>query len=357
MGQSQMIWILGLVFLASVGLTGFLRSFALRRNLVDHPNERSSHTVATPRGGGLVIVAVFLFAVLVSFLLERLSLEIFVAIFLGGTMVAGIGYWDDHGHVAPPWRLLVHFTAAGLALFSLGGFPTWQFGAFQVDMGWFGYVLGILFLVWLLNLYNFMDGIDGIAGSEAIFVAGGACVIGFGVLADPDAAQISLMMLQLVLVAASFGFLFWNWPPAKIFLGDVGSGFLGFVLGVLALYNAALGVLPLWSWLILLGVFLVDATVTLLRRMITGEPWYQAHHCHAYQHASRRWSSHKRVTSAIIAVNVVWLLPLAWLAAVFPENGWFIAFFALLPLVPLAVRLGAGTEKIIRVTTPPEDHL
>lgn len=346
MWQSRMIWMLGLVFLASVLLTGLLRSFALKRNLIDHPNERSSHTAATPRGGGLAIVALSLIAVLVTFLLERLSLEIFIAIFLGSAMVAGIGYWDDHGHVSPPWRLLVHFTAAGLALFSLGGFPTWQFGAHQVELGWFGYFFGILFLVWLLNLYNFMDGIDGIAGSEAIFVAGGACVIGFGVPPDPDATQRSLMLLQLILVAASFGFLFWNWPPAKIFLGDVGSGFLGFVLGILALCNAALGLLPLWSWLILLGVFIADATVTLSRRIFRRKPWYQAHHCHAYQHASRRWSSHRRVTSAILAINLVWLLPLAWLAAVFPENGWLITFFSLLPLILLAAQLGAGTEKV-----------
>ena len=340
-----MIWILGLVFFASVGLTGLLRSFAQRRNLLDHPNERSSHAVATPRGGGLAIAAVVLIFVLVSFLLAQLALDLFLAVFLGGAMVAGIGYRDDHGHVAPAWRLLVHFLAAGLAMFSLGGFPTWQFGAGQLDLGWFGYFFGAFFIVWLLNLYNFMDGIDGIAGSEAIFVAGGASLIGFVLLPDADTVQRSLMMLQFVLIAASLGFLFWNWPPASIFLGDVGSGFLGFVLGVLALYNAELGVLPLWSWLILFGVFLVDATVTLVRRIFRREPWYQAHQCHAYQIASRRWSSHKRVTSAIIVVDVVWLLPLAWLAGLFPEIGWLITFFALLPLILLSTWLGAGTEK------------
>ena len=342
-----MAWVLGVVFLASVFLTRLLRSIALRRNLMDHPSERSAHTIATPRGGGLAIVAIVLAAVLASFLCDRLSPTLFVSVFFGGAMVAGIGYWDDHGHVAPTWRLAVHFTAAGLTLFLLGGFPTWRFGAYELDLGWFGYLFGILFLVWLLNLYNFMDGIDGAAGSEAVFVTGGASVITWGMLPDPNATQISLMMLQLVLVAASSGFLFWNWPPAKIFLGDVGSGFLGFMLGVLALYNAALGVLPLWSWLILLGVFVIDATLTLARRIIRREPWYLAHHCHAYQHASRRWSSHKMVTSAIILINVTWLLPLAWLAAVFPENGWFVAFLALLPLTLLAVWLGAGTQKTI----------
>lgn len=125
-------------------------------------------------------------------------------------------------------------------------------------------------------------------------------------------------------------------------MGDVGSAYLGFVLGVMVLATSAEGPLNLWVWLILLAVFITDATVTLLRRLLRGERWYEAHRTHAYQHAARRFGSHRKVTLAVGALNVLWLLPLAGAACIFPGHGWWLAVVAYLPPLLLAIRFGAG---------------
>ena len=193
-------------------------------------------------------------------------------------------------------------------------------------------------LVWLTNLFNFMDGIDGLAGMEAV------CVSGLGALllrnALPGYAQVSWM-----LAAASLGFLVWNWPPAKIFLGDAGSGFLGFSLGVLAMFSSRAGTAFLWPWLILLAVFVVDSTVTLLRRVLSQARWYEAHRSHAYQHAARLWGSHAKVTLAAAAIDIAWLFPLAWCACRYPEAAPAFAAVAIAPLVYLAFRFHGGIEE------------
>jgi len=199
------------------------------------------------------------------------------------------------------------------------------------------YTLG---LVWLINLFNFMDGIDGIAAIEAVCVLSG-CVL----LLWFQGAPLQTLAWPMLLAVTVVGFLLWNWPPASIFMGDVGSGFLGYVLGCFLVDTAVAGLIPVWSWLILLGVFVVDATVTLVRRALSGARWYEAHRSHAYQHAAQKWKSHRKVSLAVLGINLVWLLPLAWLAALIPEHGWLIMVVALAPLVAAALWLGAGNEE------------
>jgi Fuc2NAc and GlcNAc transferase len=191
-------------------------------------------------------------------------------------------------------------------------------------------------LVWLINLFNFMDGIDGLAGMEAV------CASGFGGLLLLRDGLGGYAQCAWVLAAASSGFLVWNWPPARIFMGDAGSGFLGFVLGVFALSSARMQPSLLWPWLILLSAFIVDSTVTLITRMVTGARWYEAHRTHAYQQAAQRWSSHSKVTVAFAIVNLLWLFPLAWGACVHPTAGPLFAVIAAGPLVYIAFRLHAG---------------
>ncbi|CAL1240784.1 MraY family glycosyltransferase [Candidatus Methylocalor cossyra] len=325
--------------LLSAGITYVVRGYALER-LVDLPNARSSHRVPTPRGGGVAIVAVFALAAIALYGQGRLALSTLMAL-SGALPVAAIGFWDDHGHVSPRWRLLVQFAAAGWALYWIGGFDRLRFGGDIYPLGGAGPVLGALFIVWMVNLYNFMDGIDGLAGGEAITATlSAAWLLGLGGTAPPEAD--ALRVAALALAAATGGFLVWNWPPAKIFMGDVGSGFVGFLLGLLALHSAAGGGPSLAVWLILLGVFCVDATLTLARRVVGGQPWYQAHCSHAYQHAARRWAGHRPVTLAVLAINLVWLLPWAWAAVAWPrwEGAFLVAAYA--PLVGLAAWLDAG---------------
>ena len=143
------------------------------------------------------------------------------------------------------------------ALTSLGGLPPVQFGSAVIDLGFFGAALAVVFIVWMINLFNFMDGIDGIASVEVICIAAGA----WWLAALPEGSFVGSLLA--LLIASTAGFLVWNWPPAKIFMGDVGSGFVGSVLAGLALVTCTLGIMDVWPWLILTGVFLVDATVTL----------------------------------------------------------------------------------------------
>jgi len=329
-----------LVFLALIAvaltaaLTDAMRRFALARSLVDVPNARSSHQVATPRGGGVALVGVFVLGSLV--LAARLGLPTMalVAVLGGGALVAAIGYWDDYGHVGAGVRLLVQFAAALLALALLGGLPALVFGSWTVEWGLLGYLLGAIGIAWLINLYNFMDGIDGIAGIELVTVALGAALL----LSWRGAMSAAVWLV--LLAACGLGFLVHNWPPARIFMGDAGSGFLGFVLAVFALWTG--DVIGLWSWGILLGVFLVDATWTLLRRLLARQRVYEAHRSHAYQHAARCLGAHWPVTLVVGLINVLWLLPLAALAAWQPAWGWWLLLLAWAPLGYLAWWFEAG---------------
>jgi Fuc2NAc and GlcNAc transferase len=327
-------------FLASTLVTGLVRRYLLWRNVLDIPNERSAHSVPTPRGGGVSIVLVFLLAVLwfehQGSLAGSPGRALRWALTGGGLAVALAGFLDDRFRL-PPWvRLLIHFAAAGWALWQLNGIGPMQFGSIVWDWGWLGQLLALVGLVWMINLYNFMDGIDGIAGVEAV------CVSGLGALLLAWSGLPGLSSVALALAAASAGFLVWNWPPARIFMGDVGSGFLGFAFGVLAISSAKDRPWLLWPWLILLSVFIVDSIMTLMRRVIAGARWYEAHRSHAYQHAARRYRSHLKVTLAVAAINVVWLFPLGWGASVWPAAGPLFAVMAVAPLVYTALRYHAG---------------
>ncbi|WP_148312960.1 MraY family glycosyltransferase [Sulfuritalea hydrogenivorans] len=328
-------WILIAVVALSFVLTGLMRRYALYRQLLDHPNERSSHFAPTPRGGGVAIVMAFM----ASFILvEEASAAVATALMVGGAGVAAVGFVDDHGHIAARWRLLAHFFCAAWILYWIG-IPRFEWMGAAVDIGPVAAVLAALYLVWMLNLYNFMDGIDGIAGVEALTVgAGGTAVYWLTGMPMGDAAG-----LPALLAAASLGFLLWNFPPARIFMGDAGSGFLGLMLGAFSLQAAMVRPVLFWCWLVLLGVFIVDATVTLIRRLLRGERVYEAHCSHAYQHASREFGAHRPVTLAVAALNLFWLLPWAMAIASGRVDGVVGLVVAYIPLVALALRFKAGT--------------
>ncbi|WP_150812252.1 MULTISPECIES: MraY family glycosyltransferase [Pseudomonas] len=334
------IWLLAAVVGVSFLATGALRQYALARSLIDIPNSRSSHSVPTPRGGGVAIVLSFLIALPALVWTDDMAWPIALALLGAGGWIAVIGFLDDHGHIAARWRLLAHFAGAIWALFWIGGMAPINVFGYEISLGWFGYVIGALFLVWMLNLYNFMDGIDGLASVEAICACVGACLV-YWIGGHP-----SLSIPPFVLTMAVLGFLVWNFPPARIFMGDAGSGFLGMVLAVLALHAAWTAPVFLWAWLILLGVFIVDATFTLLRRLLRGDKVYEAHRSHGYQYASRKFGSHRVVTVAIAAINLLWLLPVAILVVMQYLDGATGLILAYVPLVALASKFHAGELEI-----------
>lgn len=323
--------------IAAAAGTAAMRRWALRRSLVDLPNARSSHTRPTPRGGGVAIVAVFVAAATVwGVWAGGDAWRLWLAVVPPGLAVAAVGLRDDLRPLPAHVRLAVHAAAAAWLVWGLGGLPPVHVLGSATDWGVAGHALAMVAVVWVLNLYNFMDGIDGIAGVQAVFVAGASAA-----LAGPGSAA---FVPLIALAGASAGFLVLNWPPARIFMGDAGSGFLGFALAGLLLANHAATPASIWLPVILLAVFLADATLTLLRRLARGESPHAAHRSHAYQRLARRWGAHRPVTLAVCAVNLGWLLPLAVIALVRPSWALPLALLAVAPLLAAAAAAGAGTE-------------
>lgn len=332
----MIVTVLAAAVLAWMG-TGLVRKYALRRSVLDVPNHRSSHTVPTARGGGLAIVAVVVAATGMQLLRGETDVQFAFAVLVGGGLIALVGWTDDRRGLAAPVRAAAHFTAAIIAVYLIGTPDTIAIGNREVTLGPIYQVMAVFGVAWLTNLFNFMDGIDGIAAGEATAVAaaGGALLLAAG--------ERGTATLAWVLAAASLGFLIWNWPPAKIFMGDVGSGFLGFMLGTLALAGASKGSVAVGIWILLLSVFLFDATVTLMRRL-GRERFYEAHRRHAYQRAVQSGLSHRRVSSSVLILNVVmgglgvvaWYspesTPLLLLLAIFLLTGVYLYIERRLPM-------------------------
>ena len=215
----------------SAWLTGRVRAYALARRLLDVPNVRSSHSTPTPRGGGVAIVVAVLLVLVAGVALKVIDSRLALALGGGGLLVAWVGWWDDHTGLRPPVRAAGHAVAALWALYWLGGYPTLRLGDFVVSLGPAGSLLALIGIVWAVNLFNFMDGIDGIAGVEAVTVGTGGALLLWA------AGQSGGASVSLAIAAAALGFLFWNWAPARIFMGDAGSGFLGFSFAVLAIWS------------------------------------------------------------------------------------------------------------------------
>ena len=325
-----------LFFILSLLFTGYMRHYALEKNIIDNPNERSSHSIPTPRGGGVAVVASYLLALAVLMYNQQLVIPVGLTLMAAGFVIALLGFLDDRGHINSMLRLAIHFLVAIGVVISLGGFGEVNvFNGFQ--LGFVANIIAVLFLVWLLNLYNFMDGINGIASIEAITVT-------------VSMAMLYLLLnvglnhqILLLLAACVLGFLLWNFPKAKIFMGDACSGFLGLILGILALIALKENLALFCAWIICLGLFVVDATYTLIKRVLNGYKMYDAHRSHSYQILSRKLNSHTPVTWGVALINIFWLFPIAYFVATqnyaYPELGILIAY---LPLIILAIKFKAG---------------
>ena len=300
-----MPWVVALAGVVSWVIAGGVRRYAIARALLDVPNDRSSHTTATPRGGGIAIAVVTMLGVALAAAAGWISTALAAAIVGGGSLVATVGWIDDRRGLSAPVRAIAHVVSAGWALYWLHGLPALQLGIEVIPLGWVGGIAAAVGIVWMTNLYNFMDGIDGLASGEATIIGGfvGALLAAAG---HPGLATVAWLV-----AASSAGFLVWNWAPAKLFMGDVGSGFLGFVLAVLAVASENMRAVPLLTWVTLSSAFVVDATATLVRRVLHGEQWYSAHRRHAYQRAVQGWMSHRRVTTIVLVLDVA-LCALAW---------------------------------------------
>jgi len=337
--NSSLLVILSSSALLAALLTLIIRRSALRKQLLDIPNDRSLHTVPTPRGGGAAIVLVFIAAIIALMATDYVETKNAMILIGCGSLVALTGFLDDRqllSHARS--RLALHFVAAVIAVSALGGLPTLPVFGTDVNLGIIGGILATVYLVWLLNLFNFMDGIDGISGAEVVSVCSAAAFLIHRTTNDSNVAS-----LPLALAATTLGFLVFNWPPAKIFMGDVGSGFVGFIVGIFSLITAdSVGALG-WVWVILLGVFIVDATVTLIGRLVRKQKPHVAHRSHAFQHLALRFGSHKPVTIGVVAINILWLLPIAFAVTEGRIDGFVGVLIAYSPLTIAALIFRAGT--------------
>ena len=304
-----------LVFLLAYGATRYLCSPAAWLRQLDHPNERSLHAVPTPRTGGLAILASIVVGLAISQAMfadgEGSATNRWI---IGAALLLGaVSFWDDRTGLPPGLRFAVHSAAAVAVVVGTGltvpqiSFPllgTWSLGPLGPPMA-------VLLLMWMTNLYNFMDGMDGFAG--------GMTVVGFGFVAYMAlrGGQPELAALALLIIGATAGFLVYNMPPARIFMGDVGSAPLGFLAGALSLRGVQAQAFDFWVPALIFSPFLVDATLTLLRRLLRGEKVWQAHREHYYQRLVLSGWSHRKT----VVVEYVLMLACGGSALMYTHAG------------------------------------
>lgn len=331
----HLIILLMLAFSLSLLMNYLLIKHSEALTLIDEPNHRSSHTIPTPRGGGLGIIIGFLATGIILFLQTDI-LSPYLILFTLAAIIAAIGLYDDFGHCPALIRLIIHFLTIAVFLVT-----TYHLMPLTISSTYYylGFMIALWAGAWLINLYNFMDGIDGLAGMEAIFVSLAAA------LSLSLSHQSSIINpLFYILAASAFGFLIWNKPPAKIFMGDAGSGFLGFIFAGFIIYTVYFHQIDLCNWLIWLSIFFVDATYTLLVRLCTRQNIFAAHRSHAFQILSRRYQSHRAVTLLALAYNILWLLPLSLVNLYYPQLNIMMLLLATLPLIFLCWKVRAGLK-------------
>ena len=290
----EILIILIILFGLSFFLTYLFRLIALKKQALDLPNERSSHTVPTPRVGGLAIVLTWYIGLIGFFYYGLISTNLFYAL-MCGALLAIVSFIDDLIDIKPIIRLIVHFVVVISAFVFLNGIRPFILPHIEINYLYITYPLAIVGMVWFINLYNFMDGINGFVSIEAITIALFMYSFTFNVV-------------NLILIVAVLGFFFWNWPKAKIFMGDVGSTQLGFILIVLGIYFHNELQFSIVNWIMLAIPFWFDATFTLYRRWRNGEKLSVGHKKHVYQRLVQAGYSHKQVGLMLISLNTIIIL-------------------------------------------------
>lgn len=364
-------------FLLSATLVYLWQDTLRKRQIFDHPNHRSSHIHPTPRSGGVGIFLAFwvgMFALvcipeafdfntnLGSISIRQIRMDFFsiVWLFVASFLLFVVGLVDDFSPTQRRTRLVVQVSATGIFLGTLypqlkefifyqiskisaidsfdnytifnllntshfiTGIPILEF----VLLGIFLLVL-LLGIVWVINLTNFMDGLNGIATLEIVFIIVSLAYFSFHSGEIQETPETSLLIPSiLIMVSSCLGFFIWNFPLAKVFLGDSGSNFLGFMVAVFGMWAILLGHISIWSCMILSLLFWMDATLTLFRRWKLGEKITEAHRSHLYQILNRRWNSHVKVVNLYLAINLFVIFPLAFLSEEFPEIGIYLLLLA-----------------------------
>jgi len=279
------------LFLISFVLTYFIKEYAIKKSLVATVNERSSHTVPTPHGGGIAVAITWYVGLIYLYINNQIDPVLFYALIIGA-VIAVVGLVDDIVELSPKIRMTVFTLVTLIGIYIIGGLHSIELGLFSIKNQILTNIFALLLILWYINFTNFIDGINGYLGTEFVFLGlAGFLLFGGGHF--------------LVLTMAVLGFLYWNFGKAKIFMGDVGSTLLGYTIAIITLYYANIESSNLWIWITLYGVFWFDATLTLVRRKLNGEKLSQAHKKHAYQRLTQAGWSHSKVTLYALGLNVL----------------------------------------------------
>ena len=285
-----------IIFALSFILTYLIKEYAIKKSLLAEVNDRSSHTIPTPHGGGIAIAVTWFLGLFYLYFSSKIDESLFFAL-LGGAILSIIGFLDDLYDLSPKIRVFTQAFVAVWGLYFLGGLKELDFFIFSVDNSFLTNIFAFFLIVWFINLYNFLDGINGYAGSEAVFLA----LSGYILFGDS---------FFLVLLVSVLGFLLWNFGNAKIFMGDVGSTLLGYNVAIFTIYYANYNSKNFWIWIILFSLFWFDATYTIIKRFLNREKLSQAHRKHAYQRLTQAGFSHIEVATYSIFINILVLASL-----------------------------------------------
>ena len=284
-----MIYII--LFLLSFSLTYLIKNYAIKKSLVAEVNERSSHTVATPHGGGIAVALTWFIGLIYLYFTNQIEPSLFYAL-LCGAVIAVVGLVDDIVELKPKTRMIIFTLVSFVGLYIIGGFNTLTFGIFDISNPIITSIFAMLLILWYINLTNFIDGIDSYLAMKFIFLS----LAGFILFGGAHFVVLGVSIL---------GFLYWNWHKAKIFMGDVGSTLLGYTIAIITIHYANQEPSNFWVWITLYALFWFDATLTLVRRKLNDEMLSQAHKKHAYQRLTQSGWSHSRVTLYAFALNII----------------------------------------------------
>lgn len=298
--------------------TFYIKNYAVKKSLVAEVNERSSHTVPTPHGGGIAISVTWFIGLIYLYFTNQIESTLFFTLLMG-FVISIVGFFDDIYDLSPKIRLFVQSSVAIMSIFIIGGLDSITFGIFSIENQLITNLFAFLLIVWFINLTNFIDGINGYVGSEFVFLSISGLIL-FG------GAHFGILAVSVL------GFLYWNWNKAKIFMGDGGSTLLGYNIAIFTLYYTNQESTNLWIWITLFGVFWFDATLTLIRRKLNGEKLSQAHKKHAYQRLIQSGWSHYKVTNWSILINIILF------CFVYFISNIFISFIASLMLLYFVIK-------------------
>jgi len=324
----SLVLIPGIAFISTIFFAFCWKKAAIRYSIVATPNERTLHMGAIPLGGGIAIFLGWTLAACLLLWIDALNLSTFIGLVVGGGFMSALGLIDDARDLSARLKLLAQIVGTLWCIYWFGRVPPFDMLGLEINLGWVGYPATGIAILWSINLFNFMDGADGMLASCMSFI--GICMGSFLLLEDDYQNAALLYSLS----AASMGFLFFNWPPASMFMGDAGSIFFGLFVPMLMIFTLSDHGGMFWVWIIICGYALTDTTTTLILRLIYVRPFLAAHRQHAYQSLAYRSQNHRRVTAKVMAIQVLWLLPIAGLAYWFNAYG---AIFSFLGLAPIAV--------------------